>query len=170
ANLKFATLTDTNFSKANLTQVKFQFAQGDGTNFSGADTSGADFGGLIGLAVFTNRIDDTVSVGNANNLVLDPLGANFLAVALGAPNPLRPSATYTALGGTPATQYNNLQALQAGDKVTLQANYDTPTFTVGAPGQLTVNLQNGNVVEDGTTLYRYFGPPRNNFSLTDGNI
>ena len=57
-----------------------------------------------------------------------------------------------------------------GDTVTLNPGYDAPDFTVGATGEGTVNLQTGDVIQDGSTLYRYNGGAHNNFALTDGAI
>ena len=79
-------------------------------------------------------------------------------------------ATYTALGGGATPSYNNLQNLQTDDTVLLDSTYDTPTYTVGAGRSGSVNLQTGNVIQDGATLYRYVGTGANAFSLTDANI
>src|SRR5262249_10134785 len=42
--------------------------------------------------------------------------------------------------------------------------------TVGAPGAGSVNLKTGDVIADGSTLYRYEGADTVNFSLTDSAI
>ena len=65
-------------------------------------------------------------------------------------------STHTALGGGATPSYHNPQNLEKGDTVLLDKTYDTPTFTVtGRP--TSVNLQTGNVIQDGATLYRYVG-------------
>ncbi|HLZ10071.1 MAG TPA: hypothetical protein VKT80_15885, partial [Chloroflexota bacterium] len=77
--------------------------------------------------------------------------------------------TFTALGATPSG-FNNPQDLVTGNTVMLDATYDTPTYTVGAAGQARVNLQTGDVVDDGGTLYRYTGSGANGFALTHLHI
>ena len=77
--------------------------------------------------------------------------------------------TYTALGGGATPSYHNPQNLETGDAVLLDETYDTLDYTVGA-GSGTVDLQTGNVILDGATLYRYVGTGANAFSLTDANI
>ena len=77
--------------------------------------------------------------------------------------------TFTALGSTP-TSFSNPQDLVTGNTVQLDAGYDTPTYTVGAPNEATVDLTTGDVIDDGGTLYRYTGTGQNGFDLTDSNI
>ena len=94
----------------------------------------------------------------------------------GSPNqPTNVVSNYTALGGGATLSYNNPKTLTTGDTVTLDQTYDTPTYTVGA-GSGIENLRVGNVILDGTTLYRYVGGYVGSggdgvgFSLTDANI
>ena len=68
------------------------------------------------------------------------------------------------------TRFDNGQTIVSGDTVQLDADYDTPDYTVGASGEGTVNLQTGDVIKDGATLYRYDGNGADNFSLTDHAI
>src|SRR5262249_7629817 len=80
-------------------------------------------------------------------------------------------STYTALGGGAAPSYNNLQSPAPGATVHLDADYDTPDYTVGAgaAGAGRVNLQPGDVVQDGAETYRYVGPGES-LSLPDARI
>ena len=74
-----------------------------------------------------------------------------------------------ALGDNP-TGFSNPQDLVTGNTVQLDAGYDTAAYTVGAPNEATVDLVTGDVIEDGSTFYRYTGTGENGFSLTDANI
>ena len=69
-----------------------------------------------------------------------------------------------------ADPFSNTQTVSFGDQVQVDAGYNTPKYKVGAVGEGIVNLQTGDVIEDGSTLYRYDGKNTNNFSLTDANI
>ena len=51
----------------------------------------------------------------------------------------------------------NDQTLVFGNMVQIAAGYDTPTYTVGAAGLSSVVLNPGDVIADGSTLYRYIG-------------
>ena len=91
------------------------------------------------------------------------------ALAAGSTPVCRRRLPSTRSATTP-TSFSDLETAVTGNTVTLDAGYDTPTYTVGASGDATVNLQTGDVIQDGTTLYRYTAPAKAIFSLTDANI
>ena len=76
---------------------------------------------------------------------------------------------FTALtGGNNAV--TNTKTVNFGDTVKLDPGYATPDYTVGAVGEGTVNLLTGDVIQDGSTLYRYTGGGASAFQLVHSAI
>ena len=66
------------------------------------------------------------------------------------------SSAAATFSTTPSSGDTNVQTVATGDTVQLGANYDAATDTVGSNGPDT-QVNPGDVVLDGTTLYRYVG-------------
>ena len=138
------------------------------------DASSTGFGGVLAsnkvdgsaVAYIDNAgADSTTNIPVTGNLVVTAtdnagiysnvkLVSSSIVTGTGAATP----STFTALGSNPSS-FSNSQALNNGDTVTLDADYDTPTYTVGNTNTTnSTALVTGNVIADTDgTLYRYIG-------------
>ena len=137
------------------------------------DASSTGFGGVLAsnkvdgsaVAYIDNAgADSTTNIPVTGNLVVTAtdnagiysnvkLVSSSIVTGTGAATP----SSFTALGSNPSS-FSNSQALNNGDTVTLDATYDTPTYTVGSSNPATTTLATGNVIADTSgNLYRYIG-------------
>ena len=123
-------------------------------------------------AIYSNNklVSSAIVTGDGGTGSLNSGGVNTgTAPAAGQTSAPATDADFMALGSG-STLFDNEQTIVSGDTVQLNADYDTPDYTVGAAGEGTVNLRSGDVIKDGSTLYRYNGSNADNFSLTNQAI
>ncbi len=135
--------------------------------------------GQDGLSLASANFSDTsnfVQVGGTSGDTYTYIGSGATQVDLAntdytdTSNWKLASNSFTALA-TGNAPFSNTQTVSFGDTVTLDPGYDTPDFTVNATGESTVNLRNGDVIDDGGALYRFNSTtPQNGFTLTDDAI